>query len=194
MSGSSARDKLKAHFLGNIGRVMGGGELRPVAGGISEWARRVRELRDDDGYKILTHKDRKDLKPGQYLLQDPVPVPGTRRQISKETRSYVLDRDGGTCQLCGAAAGEPHPFDGRKTKLHLGHIKDKSMGGSDEPDNLRAICSVCNEGAQNLTLDRPSVKKLLIQIRRATISDQREILDWLAKKFSADIKKLAGDG
>ena len=59
----------------------------------------------------------------------------------------------------------------------------KSMGGNDEPSNLKAICSVCNEGAANITLQRPDLKKLLVQIRRATASDQRAVLDWLTGKF-----------
>ena len=71
----------------------------------------------------------------------------------------------------------------RKTRLHIGHIIDKSMGGSDDPANLRAICSVCNEGAANLTLDRPSSQKLLIQIRRATSGDQVQAMAWLIRKF-----------
>jgi len=46
----------------------------------------------------------------------------------------VLDRNGFTCQMCGAVAGEPHPYDpSRKTRLHIGHIIDKSLGGSDAP-------------------------------------------------------------
>ncbi len=115
-------------------------ELRKASGNISEWARRVRELRTEEGYQILTHNDRSDLKPGQYLLLDPKPVAAFERGISKETRAYVLDRNGFTCQMCGAVAGEPHPYDlTRKTRLHIGHIIDKSMGGSDEPSNLRAI-------------------------------------------------------
>ncbi len=39
-----------------------------------------------------------------------------------------------------------------KQDCMVGHIIDKSMGGTNEPNNLRAICSVCNEGASNLTL------------------------------------------
>jgi hypothetical protein len=179
-----ARAKLRAHFLGNLGKVMGSEELRAVSGEISEWARRVRELRDEEGFQILTHNDRSDLKPGQYLLVSAKPVPAFARAISKETRALVLDRNGFTCQQCGAVAGESHPYDaGRKTRLHIGHIVDKSMGGSDEAGNLRAICSVCNEGSKNLTLDRPSVQKLLIQIRRATGEDQLKVLEWLLTKF-----------
>jgi len=183
-SGGGARGKLRAHFLANIGRIMGSSELRKVAGNQSEWGRRVRELRTEEGYQILTHNDRSDLKPGQYLLEDPKPKPAFGRAISKETRAIVLDRNGFTCQMCGAVAGEPHPYDPtRKTRLHIGHIIDKSKGGNDEPSNLRAICSVCNEGAQNATLIRPDLKQLLVQLRRATSADQLEALKWLITKF-----------
>lgn len=181
-----ARSKLRRHFLANLGRVMETDELRDVAGGITEWARRVRELRREEGYKILTHNDRHELRPGQYVLEEPTPAPAFDRAISNETRAYVLDRNGFTCQMCGAVAGEPHPSDdSRKTRLHLGHIVDKSMGGSDGPANLRALCSVCNEGASNVTLPRPSLLKLMTQIRRATITDQKEVLEWLQRKFGA---------
>lgn len=181
---TGARSRLRKHFLENLDRVMDSDELRDVAGGITEWARRVRELRTEEGYQIQTHNDRNDLKPGQYILTTPKPQPAFERAISKETRAYVLDRNGFTCQMCGAVAGEPHPYDSsRKTRLHIGHIIDKSQGGTDDPSNLRALCSVCNEGASNLTLDRPSAQKLLIQIRRAKGSDQLAVLEWLEKKY-----------
>lgn len=183
-SPKGSRARLRAYFLSHVGQVLDSDELREASGNASEWARRVRELRTEEGYQILTHNDRSDLKPGQYLLLDPKPVPAFERGISKETRAFVLDRNGFTCQMCGAVAGEPHPTDPtRKTRLHIGHIIDKSMGGSDDPANLRAICSVCNEGARNLTLDRPSLQKLLIQVRRATGADQVEVLRWLVRKY-----------
>ena len=86
--------------------------------------------------------------------------------------------------MCGAVAGELHPYDStRKTRLHIGHIIDKSQGGTDDSSNLRAICSVCNEGASNLTLERPSNLKLLAQVRRAKSDSQIELLQWLIRKF-----------
>jgi hypothetical protein len=191
---NGARTKLRKHFLDNLGRVMDSNELREVAGGITEWGRRVRELRTEEGYLILTHNDRSDLKPGQYLLVDPTPVPAFERAISKEVRAFVLDRNGFTCQMCGAVAGEPHPYDPtRRTRLHIGHIIDKSQGGTDDPGNLRAICSVCNEGASNLTLERPSSQKLLAQLRRATGTDQVEVLKWLVRKFPKQAASILKD-
>jgi hypothetical protein len=179
-----SRTKLRIHFLDNIGRVMDSDELREVAGNITEWARRVRELRTEEGYLIQTHNDRSDLRPGQYILVDPKPMPAFERAISKETRAFVLDRNGFTCQMCGAVAGEPHVYDPtRRTRLHIGHIVDKTQGGTDEPSNLRALCSICNEGASNLTLDRPSAQKLMIQVRRAKGGDQLDLLKWLIQKY-----------
>lgn len=188
-----ARDKLRKYFLEHLDEVLDSDTLRDVAG-ISEWARRVRELRNEEGYQILTHNDRSDLKPGQYVLSNPKPQPAFAREISKETRAYVLDRNGFTCQMCGAVAGEPHPYDpSRKTRLHIGHVIDKSMGGTDDPSNLRALCSVCNEGAANLTLDRPSYDKLLIQVRRATGADQLKVLEWLVRKFPKQVKEIVNE-
>ena len=188
--GKGSRAKLREFFVENVGKVLDSDTLREVAG-TSEWARRVRELRNEEGLNIITHNDRADLKPGEYLLVDLKIKPAFERGISKETRAFVLDRDGFTCQMCGAAAGEPHPHDqGRITRLHIGHIIDKSMGGTDEPSNLRAICSVCNEGASNLTLNRPDAIKLLAQVRRAPVKDQLDVLRWLVSKFSEQSKEF----
>lgn len=185
-----ARAKLREYFIENVGRVLDAEELRAVAG-ISEWARRIRELRNEEGMNIQTHNDRSELKPGQYILVSLSTLPSFERKISKELRAFVLDRNGFTCQMCGAVAGEPHPYDkGRKTRLHIGHIIDKSEGGKDEPSNLRAICSVCNEGASNLTLPRPGNLKLLAQVRRATGKSQLEILKWLVRKFPDQTNKF----
>lgn len=176
--------------MANVGKVLTSAVLNKVAG-VSEWGRRVRELRNEEGLNIVTHNDRSDLKVGQYMLLSLKPLPAFERSISKETRAFVLDRNGFTCQMCGAAAGEPHPYDqGRKTRLHLGHIIDKSMGGTDDASNLRAICSVCNEGASNLTLNRPETIKLIAQIRRAPSADQIDVLKWLLTKFPNQAKGM----
>ena len=188
--GKGSRAKLRDFFTDNVGKILNSDTLREVAG-TSEWGRRVRELRNEEGMNIVTHNDRSELKPGEYFLVNLKPLPAFERGISKETRAFVLDRNGFTCQMCGAAAGEPHPYDaGRKTRLHIGHIIDKSMGGTDEATNLRAICSVCNEGASNLTLNRPQAIKLLAQIRRAPSSDQLDVLKWVVEKFPKQTEGL----
>lgn len=105
-----SKAKLRAYFSEHVGEILDSEALRQVAG-TSEWARRVRELRGQEGMNIVTHNDRSDLKPGQYLLVDTKPLPAFERNLSKETRAFVLDRNGFTCQMCGAVAGETHPYD-----------------------------------------------------------------------------------
>lgn len=172
------------YFLAHIGEVVSSQELQEASGWAAEWARRVRELRDELGYQILSHKDRADLKPGQYILLTDKRRPAFERGISKETRAYVLNRNGFTCQSCGLAASDPDPFHAdRKIRLTIGHIIDKSKGGSDVPTNLRAICTNCNEGLQNTALPTPDRIHLLSQVRRGTVDDQLAVLEWLTEKF-----------
>lgn len=184
MAGS--KQKILDFFLANIGKVLESKDIQAASGGAVEWARRVRELRNEAGYQILSHKDRADLKPGQYLLETDKRLPAFARNISKETRAWVLERNGYTCQMCGVGAGDADPFNPARTvQLTMGHIIDKSKGGEDTPDNLRAVCTNCNEGLQNTGVMKPDRKHLLMQIRRATIADQRAVLEWLEEKFKS---------
>lgn len=185
------KELILEYFLDNIGKVVESRDIQAASGGAVEWARRVRELRNEMGYQILSHKDRADLKPNQYLLETDKRVPAFKREISKETRAYVLERNGYTCQMCGLAAGDTDPYNTARTvRLTMGHIKDKLKGGDDSPQNLRAVCTNCNEGLQNAAPPKPDRILLLAQVQRATIDDQKALFDWLAKKYGYEIKKI----
>jgi len=186
MRNPGSKERLRQFLLSNIGQVVTSIQLRDAAGtGVSEWARRVRELREDEGWPILTNNDSASLKPGQYLLSGPPPARSAvafARSISTKLRAEVLDRNGFTCQMCGLTPGDIDPTTGRKVRLHLGHVKDKSLGGKDELSNLRALCSTCNQGAKNATGEKPGTIWLLSQIRRAGQDEQRAVFDWLRTK------------
>ena len=183
-----SKERIRRFFLANIGKVVTSLQIRDAIGpNVSEWARRVRELREDEHWPIITHNDKADLKPGEYILTatpPPKPAVSFSRPISAKLRAEVLDRNGFTCQMCGLCPGDIDPSTGRKVRLHIGHIKDKSLGGKDELSNLRALCSTCNQGAKNITSEKPTGIWLLGQVRRAGIDEQKVVLDWLQKKFS----------
>ena len=78
----SVQDKILAFLQANVGRPVTGDELMYVAQNKTEWARRVRELRTEEGWAVVTRNTgRPDLSIGQYLLEcgfrhnrPPVPV------------------------------------------------------------------------------------------------------------------------
>ena len=188
MSRIGSKEKIRQFLLANIGRVIESHELYEASGNVGQYGRRAREIRDQEGWKILTHNDSTELKPGQYLLKEKPPEKSTvifEHGISAKLRAQVLDRNGFTCQMCGLTPGDIDPYTGRKVRLHLGHIKDKSLGGKEELSNLRALCSTCNQGAKNITTEKASTVWLLSQIRRAGQDEQRAVFDWLKKKFTS---------
>jgi hypothetical protein len=64
----AGKDRLLAYLRINVGRVLDKDELAGVSG-IGEWARRIRELRVEDGWPISSDKTRDDLRPGEYVLE-----------------------------------------------------------------------------------------------------------------------------
>ncbi len=178
-----SKDKLRAFFEANIGKVLKTHTLRKVAG-ISEYARRIRELRDEEGMQIRSHIDRHDLKPGEYVLETLKRVPTLGRGISPQLRNEILERNGFTCQLCGAGPNDPDPFNpNRKIRLHIDHIVPLSQGGTSEKDNLRVLCSACNQGRANIQTINESARNILARIRRLSRSAQKEVYEVLRKTF-----------
>ncbi len=179
----AAKNKIRNFFILNVGKIVTTQQIREIAG-ISEYARRIRELRNEEGYQIKSYKDRHDLKPGEYILETLELLPVIGRGISPQIRTLILERNGYTCQLCGSSAGDPDPFNpDRKLRLQIDHIKPISQGGTEEPSNLRVLCSACNQGRANIQPPSESALNLLARIRKASRPVQREIYEALKRSF-----------
>jgi 5-methylcytosine-specific restriction endonuclease McrA len=180
-----ARGIIRDFFEKNVGKIVTTKQIRRVAK-ISEYARRIRELRDEEGMQIKSHKDRHDLHPGQYILEDLHRIPVISRGISPQLRNEILERNGFTCQLCGAAGGDPDPSrPGKRVRLEVDHIVPISQGGSEDRSNLRALCSVCNLSRSNVQTASESARNLLARIRRSARSVQKEVYEAMKKTFES---------
>lgn len=183
----SARDRIKAFFRANVGQVVTAAQLQEVARPVSEWARCVREIRDDEGWPIITNNDSAVLKPGEYLLVGEPPERWEsffqRSGMSQRLRAEVLIRDGYTCQMCGAGAGEVDPETGRKVRLHINRIGDETPAETNEPSGFRTLCSTCNQGAKDVDFAYPTEISIKTEIRKANPPVQRSIYEWLKQTF-----------
>lgn len=186
IKGRGAKSKLRTFLTANVGRVVTAKELRDAAGAdVSEWARRLRELRDEEGMQILSHVDREGLKPGEYLLETLKLLPVVARTISGKVRRRIYERNGFTCRVCGAEAGEESGCEpGKKCRLQIDHILPISQGGTDDDHNLRAVCVYYNKDKADLI--RPAsgqAVSALAVIRKLPRDVQLEVYRFLAKKF-----------
>jgi hypothetical protein len=142
--GGSVRDKILSFLRENVGRGVTNEELRYVAGNRTEWARRVRELRTEQGWPIATKTTgRPDLGIGVYVLQSDRQSPAHDRITPDEIRRKVLRRDRYKCQECGWSHDEWNPSDPRHLELH--HIHHHVRGGDNVEGNLKTLCTVCHD-------------------------------------------------
>jgi len=143
---AGVKDKLLEFLKLNIGHPVTGEELRYVANGRSEWARRIRELRTEDGWLVSTRTSgRPDLAIGTYVLENEDQLPPHDRKISDRVRGEVLFRDDYKCQTCGWNQSKWSVSNPRHLELH--HITHHAKGGANSVKNLITLCTTCHREA-----------------------------------------------
>jgi len=141
----SVKDKIIEYLRNNVGVQVTGEELSYLATGAKEWARRVRELRTEDGWPIVTkNTGRADLPVGVYVLEEDRQAYEHDRIIPDSVRVAVLERDYFKCVSCGWDRTKLSPEDPRKM-LELHHKKHHQAGGDNTEENLITLCNVCHD-------------------------------------------------
>jgi len=145
-----ARLKILEYLKRNAGKPVTGEELRYVAKGRTEWARRVRELRTEFGWPVETkNTGRPDLPVGTYILESLRQSPEHDRKIPDAVRGSVLRRDHYKCTSCGWSHDDWNPSDPRHLELH--HVKEHAKGGDNTENNLITLCTICHDGIHKKT-------------------------------------------
>lgn len=138
------KDKVLDYFRRNVGKEVSGEELRYIARDRKEWARRVRELRTEQGWPILTKTSgRPDLAVGVYVLEADRQSPVEDRGIPDDIRREVMRFDEYKCRECGWSHSMWNRSDPRHLELH--HLHPHAKGGKSERENLGTLCTVCHD-------------------------------------------------
>ena len=149
-NGKSVKDKILDYFLQNIGDEITGEELKYLAKDRNEWTRRVRELRTEEGWPIVTkNSGRDDLAIGVYVFEENRQAYQHDRRISDPVRVAVLKRDGFQCVRCGWNRSMLSRDDPRRM-LELHHVQPHNNQGANVPDNLITLCNVDHDEAHRL--------------------------------------------
>ncbi len=138
----SVTDKIIEYFRRNVGKQITGEELKYLAKDRKEWARRVRELRTEAGWPVVTRNSgRDDLPIGVYMLEEDRQAEEHDRHIRDDVRVAVLQRDNFNCVRCGWNRSMLSPDDPRKF-LELHHVTQHKDRGANTTENLQTLCNV----------------------------------------------------
>lgn len=143
-SPGAVRDKILRFLQENVGQPVTLEELKYIAKNKSEWARRVRELRTECGWPVVTRNTgAPTLKVGEYMLESLRQSPEHDRRIPDDVRREVLRRDDYRCRRCGWTHDDWNRSDPRHLELH--HIQEHAQGGKNTAENLMTVCTVCHD-------------------------------------------------
>ena len=100
--------------------------------------------------------------------------------IKQRERKSVLKRHDFTCQTCGATGAEV----GGRELMRVGYLARNEESLKNSTLDLKTLCPDCDDRfAKANLLPRMNAQELLVQLRRATVADQVEVLKWLLKKY-----------
>jgi DNA mismatch endonuclease Vsr len=145
----SATERIATFLEACVGKVVTREQIDYVAK-IAESARRVRELRDEDGWPINSHIDEPGLEPGQYRLtsidpdnrRDPL-----QRLYPEKIRQKVFERDEYTCRACGRDRAKAQSAGDDRFYLEVHHkiavadeLEELSQEELNDVGNLTTLC------------------------------------------------------
>jgi hypothetical protein len=143
--------------LDNIGKIITREQIIEVATDPKtkkqpeNWHQRLSELRTDNGYTILSWRNRGWLRVEEYLMlsSEKRPNAGKRVKPDKTTWEKVLQRADNACEwtegneICGLKQGTIDPVGGGKVKLTPDHKNPHSINPDTDPKNINQWQALC---------------------------------------------------
>lgn len=206
---SSGRAIVRELFLKNLGKVVTKEQIieaiREGTGAVDyeNWHQRLSELRTDEGYTILSGRDRRDLKPGQYLMvtDERRAEAAQRLRPTPETWRAVLKRANNRCEWgeagekCLLENGAIDPVGGGTVRLTPDHKRPHSINPVSDPDDATQWQALC--GRHQVTKknywDNTTGKLNTLAIVQASSSAEKAAIFEMLLNYYGYTKKKQGD-
>jgi len=196
----SVKKRIEALFLDNLGRVLTREQIIKVATDPAthqqpeNWHQRLSELRTDDGYTILSWRNRGDLKVQEYLMPHKRRRAGAGKRVRPTDVTWltVLKRAGYACEwqeggtVCGLKDREVDPVGGGRVKLTPDHKNPHSLNPDadpKDPEQWQALCGrhqVTKKNYWDTTTGKLNVYAI---VQFAPESEKKQIFDFLLSYF-----------
>ncbi|HOI38643.1 MAG TPA: restriction endonuclease [Bacillota bacterium] len=153
----SVKKRIEALFLDNLGKVLGREVILRAARDPKtkkepeNWHQRLSELRTDDGYTILSWRNRGDLKVQEYLMPHATKRKKAGKRIRPDDKTWaaILERAKHRCewseggQVCGLHEGDVDPVGGGRVKLTPDHKNPHSLNPEADPSDPNQWTALC---------------------------------------------------
>jgi 5-methylcytosine-specific restriction endonuclease McrA len=139
---TSGKGRIREYLKDNVGEPVESEMLARISG-IRQYARRVRELRNEEGFVIDSTRTREELGQNDYFVVEIRDV-DEKSRISAQARYDQLKREE-ACRICGRTVDHS----GVKY-MEVDHIESfvdyEDPDAVNDPSNLRTLCNECHHG------------------------------------------------
>lgn len=202
----SVKKRIEALFLDNLGKVLTREQIieaatDPDSGRQPEnWHQRLSELRTDDGYAILSWRNRGDLKVQEYMMPDKRKRRGAGKRVrpTDTTWTAVLERAHYACEwneagvVCGLEDGENDPVGGGRVKLTPDHKNPHSLNPDADPktpEQWQALCGRHQVTKKNYWDTTTGKLNTYAIVQFAPEPEKREVFHFLLSYFGYTMLK-----
>ncbi|MFH1108851.1 MAG: restriction endonuclease [Planctomycetota bacterium] len=202
----SVKKRIEALFLDNLGKVLTREQIieaatDPDSGRQTEnWHQRLSELRTDDGYTILSWRNRGELKVQEYLMPDKQKRRGAGKRVRPTNATWmaVLERAGYACEwneagvVCGLKDGDNDPVGGGRVKLTPDHKNPHSLNPDADPkmqEQWQALCGRHQVTKKNYWDTTTGKLNTYAIVQFAPEAEKREVFQFLLSYFGYTMLK-----
>src|SRR6202035_4624898 len=86
------------------------------------------------------------------------------RSVPQSMKLRTADSHELYCQMCGVSTWDRDEFTGKPARFRAALVPNNGLSFQSRIPNLRVLCSTCNQGAKNVTGEKPTSIWLLSQI------------------------------